>query len=100
MAYNARINLTNTTTMINTAAMKDFNAQQAKQIVDSLDIDELHNILVDIKAKAEQGEIVLNIYKPIKSKTIDALRDRGFEVTHYPPIAKQKDSVYYSIYWE
>ena len=43
--------------------MKKFNAEQAKQIVDSLHIDEIHNILVDIKSKSEQGETVLHIYK-------------------------------------
>ena len=60
--------------------MKDFNAQKAKQIVDSLYTDELHNILVDIKIKAEQDKTVLHIYKPIKSNTVDALRYKGFEV--------------------
>jgi len=80
-------------------SMKDFNAQQAKQIVDSLYTDELHNILVDIKAKAEQGETVLHIYKPINGKTVDALRDKGFEVTNQPSISIQKDGLYYSIYW-
>ena len=79
--------------------MKDFNAQQAKQIVDSLYTDELHNILVDIKSKAEQGETVLHIYKPIKGKTVDALRDKGFKVTNQPSIVMQKDVLYYSIYW-
>jgi hypothetical protein len=81
------------------STMKDFNAQQAKQIVDSLYTDELHNILVDIKAKAEQGETVLHIYKPIKGRTVDALRDKGFNVTSHPSIAIQRDDLYYSIYW-
>lgn len=79
--------------------MKHFNAQQAKQIVDSLYTDELHNILVDIKAKSEQGETVLHIYKPIKGKTVEALRDKGFKVTDQPSIAIQKEGLYYSIYW-
>jgi hypothetical protein len=79
--------------------MKDFNAQQAKQIVDSLYTDELHNILSDIKSKAEQGEIVLHIYKPINGKTVDALRDKGFDVIRQQSIATQKDGLYYSIYW-
>ena len=79
--------------------MKDFNAQQAKQIVDSLYIDELHNILVDIKAKAEQGETVLHIYEPLKSNTVSDLKNRGFEVINQPSISIQKDNLYYSIYW-
>ena len=81
------------------STMKDFNAQQAKQIVDSLYTDELHNILVDIKAKAEHGETVLHIYKKIKGKTVDALRNKGFKVTNQPSIAIQRDGLYYSIYW-
>ena len=81
------------------STMKDFNAQQAKQIVDSLYSDELHNILVDIKVKAEHGETVLHIYKPIKGKTVNALRDKGFKVIIYPSIAIQRDELYYSIYW-
>ena len=79
--------------------MKDFNAQQAKQIVDSLYTDELHNILVNIKSNAEQGETVLHIYKPIKPKTVDALRNKGFKVIDQHSIAIQKDGLYYSIYW-
>jgi hypothetical protein len=80
--------------------MKDFNAQQAKQIVDSLYSDELHNILVDIKTKAEQGETVLHICKPIKEKTINTLRDKGFKVIDSMSIAIQRDELYYFIYWE
>ena len=79
--------------------MKDFNAQQAKEIVVSLYTDELHNILVGIKFKAEQGETVLHIYNPIKGNTVDALRDKGFKVIHKPSIAIQRDGLYYSIYW-
>ena len=79
--------------------MKDFNAEQAKQIVDSLHIDELHNILVDIKSKAEQGETVLHIYKSIKEKTKQVLIEKGFKVVDQPSIAIQKDGLYYSIYW-
>ena len=44
--------------------MKDFNAQQANQIVDSLYTDELHNILVDIKSKAEQGKNCFTYLQP------------------------------------
>ena len=79
--------------------MENFNAEQAKQIVDSLYKDELHNILVEIKNKAEQGETVLHIYKSIKPKTRQVLREKGFEVLDQPSIAFQRDGVYYSIYW-
>jgi phenylalanyl-tRNA synthetase alpha subunit len=79
--------------------MKDFNAQQAREIVDSRYNDELHNILVDIKAKAEQGETVLHVYESIRDKTIDALVDKGFEVSRQSSIAIQKDGLFYSIHW-
>lgn len=79
--------------------MKNFNAEQARQIVDSTHIDELHNILVEIKNKAEQGETVLHIYKDIKSKTKQILIEKGFRVVEQPSIAIQRDELYYSIYW-
>lgn len=79
--------------------MENFNAEQAKQIVDSLHIDELHNIMVDIKNKAEQGETVLHIYKSIKAKTKQILSEKGFRVVDQPSIAIQKGGLYYSIYW-
>lgn len=79
--------------------MKDFNAQQAKQIVDSLYTDELQDILVEIKYRAARGETVLHIYKPMKGKTVDELRNRGFKVKDLPSIAIQKDGLYYSISW-
>lgn len=80
--------------------MENFNAEQAKQIVDSLHTDELHSILVDIKNKAEQGETVLHIYKSIKAKTKQVLIEKGFRVVDQPSIAIQKEGLYYSIYWE
>jgi len=79
--------------------MENFNAEQAKQIVDSTHIDELHNILVEIKNKAEQGETVLHIYKEIKAKTRQILTEKGFRVVEQPSIAIQRDELYYSIYW-
>lgn len=79
--------------------MEIFNADQAKQIVDSLHTDELHSILLDIKIKAEQGETVLNIYKSLKSKTKQVLTEKGFRVVDQPSISIQKDGLYYSVYW-
>ena len=80
--------------------MENFNADQARKIVDSLSDNELHDILVDIKLKAEHGKSVLHIYKPIKNNTVDRLKQKGFEVINAPSIAIQKDSLYYSIYWK
>ena len=79
--------------------MDNFDSKQAKQIVDSLHIDEIHNILVDIKSKAEQGETVLHIYKSIKPKTKEELIKRGFEVIKQTSMSIQMDGLYYSIYW-
>ena len=76
-----------------------FNAEQAKQIVDSLHKEELHNILVDIKNKAQEGETVLHIYKNIKGKTKQVLTEKGFKVVDQPSISIQKDGLYYSVYW-
>ena len=79
--------------------MENFNAEQAKQIVDSLHKEELHNILVDIKNKAQEGETVLHIYKNIKGKTKQVLTEKGFKVVDQPSISIQKDGLYYSVYW-
>lgn len=77
--------------------MNDFNAQQAKQIVKSLCTNEIDNILADIKAKAQKGETVLHIYKPIKGHTVQDLKERGFNIMQLP--LSQRDDLYYSIYW-
>jgi hypothetical protein len=79
--------------------MENFDAKQAKEIVDSLHTDELHNILVDIRAKAEKGETVLHVYNFIKTKTRDALIEKGFEIIDHPSISIQKEGLYYSVYW-
>lgn len=60
--------------------MEDFDAKKAKEIVSSMDKYELHNILVDIKRKAEDGETALYIKKSLKNRTIEALKDKGFSV--------------------
>lgn len=79
--------------------MNDFDAKQARKIVDELFTNELHNILIDIKTNAEKGETVLHIYKPLKGKTVDDLANRGFKIIVAPSIATQKDNLYYSINW-
>lgn len=79
--------------------MKDFNAQQARQIVDSVSTDELHNILVSIKFESINGKNVLLICKPIKEKTINALKDKGFKVKDESYNNIHRGDLYYSIYW-
>jgi hypothetical protein len=79
--------------------MKDFDAQQAREILQTLCVDELNSILMDIKSSAEQGEGVLHVYKSLKTKTLDALIDKGFIVKDHSQIAIQRDGLYHSIYW-
>lgn len=79
--------------------MKDFDAKQARAIVDAMGEDGLEAILKDIKKAAENDESVLHIYKPVKTLTITALVKKGFKVTRHPSIGVQKDDLYFSIYW-
>lgn len=79
--------------------MENFNATTARSIVDSNSLDKLHNILVDIKNKACNGETVLHIYEFIHVNTISKLKDLGFKITTHPGIDIQRDNLYYSIYW-
>jgi len=79
--------------------MNDFDAKQARDIVDSLENNELNAVLIDIKSEAEKGQTVLHIYKPLKSKTVTALRDKAFKITELPSGAIQRDGLYYSIRW-
>lgn len=79
--------------------IKDFNADKAREILETIQTDELEKILLDIKSKAEEGESVLHIYTSLKSKTKEELVNRGFKVIDQPSIAMQRDGLYYSICW-
>lgn len=79
--------------------MEDFDAEQAKQIVDSLPDNELHNIIADIKAKAKKGETVLHVYVSLKVTTKQELIRMRFRVVDCPSIAVQKEGIFHSIYW-
>jgi hypothetical protein len=79
--------------------MENFNAEQAKHIVDSLHTDELHNILTDIKKEAEKGKSVCDFYRYIEKGTRQVLTEKGFKVIEHPSIAIQKDGLYHSVYW-
>lgn len=78
--------------------MTDFNAEKAKEIAHNLTTGQLHNVLIDIRTAAENGETVLHIYKSLTAKTLDELRLRGFRVQVHPSIDIQND-LFYSIYW-
>ena len=79
--------------------MTDFNAEKAKEIVHNSTIGQLHNVLIDIRTAAENGETVLHIYKALPIKVLDELRLRGFRVQVHTSIDTQKDKLFYSIYW-
>jgi len=84
--------------------MDDFNAQQAKNIVNSMVNNELHKILVDIKNTAQKGETALFICHKLSKKTINELKDRGFAVINNSPPDKPKFhrhpmSQHYTIFW-
>lgn len=79
--------------------MEDFNADKAKSIVESSEKDELHNILIDIRAEAEMGKTYYYVKKPLNRNTIEQLKERGFQVGTLPPLAVQKEGLYYKIHW-
>lgn len=79
--------------------IETFDAVKAREFADNLYLDELHDILTDIKLRAEKGEHVLHIYVTLKNKTVDSLEEKGFKVTKAPSISHQKDDLYYTISW-
>jgi hypothetical protein len=80
--------------------MENFNADSARKIVSSIQNDELHGILVDIKSRAEAGETDLHVYKSLRVATKNELVVRGFDVHNQPSIAIQKENLYYTISWK
>ena len=79
--------------------MNDFDAKKARDIVDSLEDNELNDVLINIKSEAEKGQTILHIYQHLKGKTIAELTDKGFDIVFHPSIAIQRDGLYYSIRW-
>ena len=79
--------------------MIGFNAQQAKNILDNFEKDEVNNILIDIKLKAEQGKDVLHICKSVENKTKKLLIEKGFLFIEHSSMSIQKEGLYYSVYW-
>ena len=81
--------------------MEGFNIEKARELVDSFHIEELHNILTDIKMKAEEGETFLHVYKNLKDKTVQELISRGFKVTNpFSTIPFGEKTIHFSIHWE
>lgn len=79
--------------------MKGFNAEIAKEIALASDNNELDEILIAIKAKAEIGERSVHIYKPINANTQSNLVKLGFDLVNQSSIAIQREGLYHSVYW-
>lgn len=79
--------------------MEGFTADDAREIVNTMNNREFSIILVKIREQAESGKSVLHIYHELDSRTVSGLKERGFEV-----ISKggyiQRDDLFYSIYWD
>lgn len=79
--------------------INDFNAAEAKKLVDLHNKSELHGILTDIKCLSEKGKSSLHLRHNIKKETIEELIGKGFQVTEHSSLAIQKDNLYFSIKW-
>jgi len=79
--------------------INDFNAAEAKKLVDLHNKSELHGILTDIKCLSEKGETSLHLYRDITKETIKELLGRGFQFTEHSPLSVQMDNLYFSIKW-
>lgn len=77
----------------------DFNANDARNIIETNDNSELETILINIKKRAEGDKTSLHIYSSLKLKTLSELEKRGFKIYNHPSIAIQKDGLYYTINW-
>lgn len=80
--------------------LENFNADEARKILATIDAPELKEILENIRLGAARGNDKLYVCNKLKSSTIDELEKRGFEVFLQPPIAIQKDNLHYIICWK
>ena len=60
--------------------INDFNAAEAKKLVDLHNKSELHSILTDIMCLSEKGVTFLLIRHAVTNETIEELKNRGFEI--------------------
>ena len=79
--------------------INDFNAAEAKKLVDLHNKSELHSILTDIKCLSEKGVSSLHLYHDVTKETIEELIGKGFQVTEHSSLAVQMDNLYFSIKW-
>lgn len=79
--------------------MENFNAKDAKRISDSFINDDLNGILFQIKQRALEGETTLYVYSHLDYRSIEILKDKGFNVIQHSGIETHKDNLYYTIKW-
>ena len=79
--------------------LKNFTANDARNISKALDDKELEELLHDIKRAAEGKGRGLFIYNTISFETRKELIKRGFAIEDMPSIAIQKDGIHHTIYW-
>lgn len=60
--------------------MKDFNANDAREIIKKRHSEELNNIIKDIKSYSERGVTQLHVYCCLEKNTRQKLVNRGFEL--------------------
>ena len=76
----------------------EFNALAARKRFASTTSEKLSEILqkiYDISTEEQR----LHIYESLNQGVLKALETKGFEVIRHPPIAVQKDNLYYTIQW-
>lgn len=80
-------------------SMENFDADQARAIVEDLSQNELLHVLKAIKIKAEKEEMWMHVYKPLKQETIEQLKAKGFTVKRSEEWGNKNANLYYTICW-
>ena len=75
----------------------DFDAKDAREIVNNLHKEVINEVLSDIKIAAESGETVLIVRKVLSDIVVDLVQTKGFKITYHS--VENGDDYYYSISW-
>lgn len=79
--------------------MEDFDAKQARAIVEDLRQNELLHVLKAIKIYAERECTQIPVYKTLKQETINQLTEKGFTVKKTEDWHKLSQDHQYNITW-
>ena len=79
--------------------MNEFNAKQAKRLVDNYFATEIGKILEEIKEEASKGNSKLYVEKSLSKETLNSIKELGFRIVNHPSIAIQKENLHYTICW-